>query len=151
MIVFQEYSYIDPRGEAWTVPKGTRVDGASIPKVFWSIIGGPWDGKYRNASVIHDYFCVKKERGWQNTHKVFYEGMKTSGVGEVTALTMYYAVYRFGPRWCETCAALTLVLPKFNQSEFEDMRRAIEKGDYSFDRIKATVDEKLPPRETGKW
>jgi Protein of unknown function (DUF1353) len=42
------------------VPAGAIVGGASIPQVFWSIIGGPFEDKYREASVIHDYYCEQK-------------------------------------------------------------------------------------------
>lgn len=37
-----------------TVPKGYVFDGASIPRVFWRVIGGPW-GPYRDAAAVHDY------------------------------------------------------------------------------------------------
>src|SRR5262245_50374378 len=41
------FSYVDSKGVAWSVPAGTIVDGASIPSVFWSILGAPYTGKYR--------------------------------------------------------------------------------------------------------
>ena len=43
--------------KTWTAPKGAKVDGASIPQLFWTPIGGPFEGKYRYASVIHDTEC----------------------------------------------------------------------------------------------
>ena len=93
--------FIDPADVRWAAPKGAIVDGASIPKGFWSIIGGPLEGKYRNASIIHDWFCDKRTRTWQATHRVFYDGMIASGVGAVQAKLMYYAVLWGGPRWEE--------------------------------------------------
>lgn len=93
--------FIDPADVRWAAPKGAVVDGASIPKGFWSIIGGPFEGKYRNASIIHDWFCDKRTRTWQATHRVFYDGMIASGVGTVQAKLMYYAVLWGGPRWEE--------------------------------------------------
>ena len=73
------FSYVDRHGVAWSVPSGTRVDGASIPSVFWSIIGAPYTGRYREASVIHDYFCATKSRHWKAVHKVFLDGMLARG------------------------------------------------------------------------
>jgi len=93
------YSYTDPAGETWTVPADTIVDGASIPQLFWSIIGGPLEGKYRNASVVHDFYCDEKTRPWQAVHRVFFDAMRESGVDDMQAKVMYYAVYAFGPRW----------------------------------------------------
>nr|WP_314464307.1 DUF1353 domain-containing protein [uncultured Novosphingobium sp.] len=91
--------YIEEDGHDWPVPKDWIVDGASIPRVFWSIIGSPLVGKYRNASIIHDYYCDTRSHPWRETHRMFYEAMRCSGTGEAKAKVMYYAVYRFGPRW----------------------------------------------------
>jgi lysozyme family protein len=100
------FGYVEESGREWPVPAETVVDGASIPRVFWSLIGGPFEGRYRNASVVHDYFCDVQTRAWQETHRVFYEAMLCSGVGTIRAKTMYYAVYRFGPRWTTGPAAV---------------------------------------------
>lgn len=97
--LLSDYAFIRLDDSRWHVPAGTKVDGASIPPPFWSLIGGPFEGKYRNASVVHDHYCETKERPWDDTHRVFYEGMRAMGVAAVKAKVMYYAVYRFGPRW----------------------------------------------------
>jgi hypothetical protein len=39
----EPFEYVDAGGRRWPVPKGISVDGASIPQVFWSIIGGPFE------------------------------------------------------------------------------------------------------------
>ncbi len=49
--------------------------------------------------MIHDYYCDRKERSWQDTHQVFYYAMRAANVDEKTAKIMYGAVYLFGPRW----------------------------------------------------
>lgn len=94
-----DYSYTDPSGHVWLSPKDCVVDGASIPQVFWSVIGGPLEGKYRNASVIHDIACDKKNMPWKKVHRAFYDAMRCSGVDVTKAKIMYFAVYHFGPRW----------------------------------------------------
>ena len=76
----------------WRVNPAGRVD----------FRGGTLVREYRDASVIHDYFCDKRRqprRPWQQVHRVFYEAMRLSGVSVVKAKVMYAAVYRFGPRW----------------------------------------------------
>jgi hypothetical protein len=96
-----DFAYLDPSGRRWNAPKGSIVDGASIPQVFWTVVGGPFEGSYRNASVVHDVACVKKEGHWQDVHRMFYYAMRAGGVSDFRAAVMYAAVYRFGPRWEE--------------------------------------------------
>src|SRR5215510_14185996 len=138
MVLMSTFSYVDSRGVTWSVPPGTRVDGASIPSAFWSIVGAPFTGKYREASVIHDYFCETKSRHWKAVHKVFLDGMLARGVDKLQAQLMYLAVYRFGPRWdfdvdacfcrgCPICANPVLkrvarYKPIYKASDFEELR-----------------------------
>jgi hypothetical protein len=102
MKLLDDFTYIDARGRKWKAPKGSKIDGASIPQVFWST-GGPYEGLYRDASVVHDYFCDEnpKTAAWQSVHRMFYEAMLTRGVDRKRALVMYGAVRRFGPRWAD--------------------------------------------------
>jgi hypothetical protein len=118
MTLREPFGYVDPEGERWEAPEGSKVDGASIPRFAWSIIGGPFEGEYRDASVIHDVACVKKTRHWAEVHRMFYTAMLTAGVSPTKAKIMYAAVYHFGPRWptleCPpgtACARPTLVFP----------------------------------------
>jgi hypothetical protein len=92
------FSYFDPRGGSWDVPAGIVTDGASVPQFFW-VAFPPFTGLYRAAAFVHDHYCQVKSRSWRETHEVFYNAMRASGVDEVTALAMYGAVYYFGPRW----------------------------------------------------
>ena len=93
------FSFTDPNGKLWTAPVGMVTEGASMPQAFWSIIGGPFEDKYREASVIHDRYCDDKTEPWEKVHLVFYQGMRARGVGSIKAKIMYAAVYNFGPRW----------------------------------------------------
>ena len=80
-------------------PAGSVVDGASIPQVFWSLVGGPFEGEYRNASVVHDVACDRKSEPWEAVHLMFYNACRCGGVGEKKAKLLYWAVYLGGPRW----------------------------------------------------
>jgi hypothetical protein len=94
-----DFGFKDPQGLVWQVPAGTVVDGASIPRTFWSVIGGPFDGNYLCASVVHDHFCVVRTRSAEATHRAFYLGMRAKGVPDPQAKKMFWAVSTFGPRW----------------------------------------------------
>ncbi|RYD80283.1 MAG: DUF1353 domain-containing protein, partial [Verrucomicrobiaceae bacterium] len=99
MRILNTTSYIDPRGVVWTAPKDSKVDGASIPPVFYQIIGPRLQGKYRDASVYHDVACQQKSARWDDAAEMFYNAMRCSGVKESKAKVMYLAVYKFGPTW----------------------------------------------------
>ena len=43
-----------------TIPEGFVYDGASIPKIFWSIIGLAPDGIHRAAAIVHDWIYTFK-------------------------------------------------------------------------------------------
>lgn len=111
MRVIEPFGFLDPEEKRWPVPIGTKVDGASIPQPLWSLIGGPFEGKYRDASVVHDYYCDVRTENWKAVHRVFYLGMRSSGVSESRAKLMYAAVYFGGPRWSDT-AVENARLPK---------------------------------------
>ena len=51
----EDFSYGDI-----VVPKGFVCDGASIPRIFWTVVGSPYD-RFLFAAVIHDWMCVNKE------------------------------------------------------------------------------------------
>lgn len=96
----ESIAYHAAGGIDWPVPKDSILDGASIPRAFWTLIGGPFEGKYRNASIVHDHYCDHHhDRTWQDTARMFYAAMRCSGVGAIKAKIMFYAVYRFGPKW----------------------------------------------------
>src|SRR2546430_931176 len=80
MKLLSTFHFIDSAGTDWEAPAGSIVDGASIPQFAWSIIGGPFEGNYRDASVIHDVACDQKARTWESVHEAFYNAMLTSGV-----------------------------------------------------------------------
>lgn len=97
-VVANDTVFKDPNNVEWFVPKGTEVDGASIPQVLWSF-AGPFEGNYLWASVVHDYYCDMKTKTARDTHRTFYYGMRARGVDKLQADFMYWAVAVFGPQW----------------------------------------------------
>ena len=99
MALCVELEFNQRGGSVWCAPVGARTDGASIPRIFWAVIGGPFEGKYRDAAVNHDYECCVKARPWRDVHRMFFDGMMANGEDRWRANLMYFAVYHFGPRW----------------------------------------------------
>jgi hypothetical protein len=126
--LLEPFTYIDPRGVEWVAPAGTLADGASIPRIFWSILGGPLEGKYRDASIIHDFYCSTRHKPWREVHRMFLDAMLTSGVEDALALRMYAAVRAAGPRWTDM-----------------DVHNATILGSHSKLRDRASVPEGIAP------
>lgn len=102
--------YTSPTGSEFTAIADYIVDGASIPRVLWSVIGGPFSGNHLKASVVHDYYtdtcqihphpevgraCQNKLTEFQDDeliHSNYYLGMLAAGVSEENACAEYIAV-----------------------------------------------------------
>ncbi|KPP83370.1 MAG: Protein of unknown function (DUF1353) [Rhodobacteraceae bacterium HLUCCO07] len=108
-------SFVDGRGRDWVAPERTLTDGASIPKMFISIIGEPTSREFANAAAVHDAYCgVGNEDGpkfhgapWRDVHRMFYDALRVGGTPETKAKLMYAAVYLGGPRWSDGGAELS--------------------------------------------
>ena len=99
MRLLERFTYLDPYCRSWEAPAGAVVDGASIPMFAWSIIGGPFEGKYREASVIHDVGVSRTKRALGIRSFSLFLRNVGRGVDRAHAKVMYAAVYHFGPRW----------------------------------------------------
>lgn len=99
MILEKDFAYVDPKTKRWGAPRGAILDGASIPRALWSLVGSPYRGKYRYASIIHDYHCRIQVESWESVHSCFYYACLAGGTGRALAKILYYGVYHFGPKW----------------------------------------------------
>lgn len=163
--LLKSFSYRDSNGVEWEVPKGFLSDGASIPVELWIVVGGPYSGPYRDAAVIHDYFCYTKKRKWEDAHNVFLEAALNRGTPEWKAQYMYAGILFKGPRWPApqaadlshrfvyaqmTSAPVPTPLPaqrppssvgKTDQQIFEELRTWIETAKPTRDEIRKRVEE----------
>ena len=60
------------------VPVEAKTDGGSIPPAVYSIIGGPWSGRYVEPVVVHDYtrsIAITPE-DYKNSDRMLLDGMK---------------------------------------------------------------------------
>jgi Protein of unknown function (DUF1353) len=151
MRLLEEFAFVEPTGKVWAVPKGAVINGASIPRLFWSLIGPPFVGAYRRASVIHDYYCEARSEPWLSVHRMFYEASLAGGVPESTAKIMYFAVYGAGPRWSEATGAdragrpRMLPSPKLGEASADEIKQWIEAENPSLEDIESRVDQDLAP------
>lgn len=126
MTLLSELRYTDPKGVVWIAPAGSKVDGASMPRSLWTFMGGPFEGKYRNASVLHDVAYEQRTRTWQECDRMFYNAMRCNGVGAIEAKTMFYSLYRFGRHGAFEVKKAKRVKPsELAAAEPEELPRAV--------------------------
>jgi len=95
----EDFCFVDSTGRKWVAKRGSVINGASIPPVLWSVIGGPYEGEYRMAAVVHDVACDERKASCGDTHFMFYQACLAGGCEQSLALTMYWGILLRGPRW----------------------------------------------------
>lgn len=71
------------------------TDGASIPKIAWSVIGSPWSGEYVYATIPHDWHYHTQKVTREEADKQFIDAMEILGVPWLKRRTMYRMVRMF--------------------------------------------------------
>lgn len=82
------------------IPKGYLWDGASIPRVFWPIVGSPFDPKLMAPSLYHDFKYDVGLGARKDADLGFRKLLIVNGVSKSRAKVMYFAVRLGGKgRW----------------------------------------------------
>lgn len=79
----------------FVIPKSYCYDGASIPRLFWRVIGANTDNKFLIAALIHDVLCenhdfIDNDRSFSTN--VFNALLYTGDVGKVRRFFMKNSV-----------------------------------------------------------
>jgi len=96
----EDVSYLI-KDHMWHIRAGYIYDGASIPRVAWSIIGLYPGGIMEEPSLVHDSMYRRKGDGVYaraDADRCFFEMMLEYGVPRVRAGIAYAAVVCFGRR-----------------------------------------------------
>ena len=78
-----------------TAKYGMLYDGASVPRIFWRVIGSPFIGTYVCSATIHDALYTSQGLGIltkEDVDSLFLEMMEVEGVSWWKRNVMYYAV-----------------------------------------------------------
>ncbi len=100
MSLIEDFWYIDPKGKKWLAPKGSIINGASIPRPLWSTVGSPYTDDYRRASIVHDVACNDPSVRREDADAMFYEACLAGGCSYLQAKLLYAGV-RIGA-WAST-------------------------------------------------
>jgi hypothetical protein len=127
MRLLEKFSFRDPVGKKWEASKDAVVDGASIPRALWTLVGSPFTGDYRRASIVHDIAC--DEAGSNATKRraadrMFYHACRAGGCS-IWQSTLLYIGVRIGAvlpnvdAW-QAAAATSRAGPRIRRTEAED-------------------------------
>jgi hypothetical protein len=80
--------------QRFVVPAGFTCDGASIPRILWTLVGHPFDKRWRRESVLHDWFYRTTGHGISRrmADQIFYYSLRDGGLRYTKALLMYLGV-----------------------------------------------------------
>ena len=80
--------------EIITVREGFVCDGASIPKLFWTIIGRPF-GRYAQCAVLHDWMYQHQMYTRRKADVIFFRSMRAMKVPFMQRWLMFRSVRLF--------------------------------------------------------
>lgn len=92
MQLLEDFWYDDPDGRRWDAPKGSVINGASIPRPLWSTVGSPYTDDYRRASIVHDVACNDSIVPRKAADKMFYFACLAGGCSNKQAKILYAGV-----------------------------------------------------------
>ena len=94
-------TFTDAAGRVWDAPKSHRVDGATIPRALWTLVGSPSTGDYRRASILHDVHCDRHPKDGPERKagdEMFYAACRAGGCDRLQAKLLFLGV-RLGSSW----------------------------------------------------
>lgn len=144
-------TFVDAAGVEWVAPKGALTDGASVPRVALSLIGGRFEREFLRAAIVHDAYSQSfnktrcpdqyRTKPWQVVHRMFHEACLASGTSPTKARIMYAAVLLGGPRWDDPGRNLDQVSKDALKTEFEHCKKWIEETDPTIKDIEVRIKE----------
>ena len=145
-------TFTDGEDLAWTAPRGTLTDGASIPRLLLSVTDGRFDRSFLKAAVVHDAYCQTENeelpqyhsRTWQAVHRMFYEACLACGASQTLAGQMYAAVLLGGPRWDEPERDLEPLSAEVRQIGLDGCVQFIEDSKPGAEEIDRWVEKREP-------
>lgn len=148
VLVGDDLTFIDDDDSPWTAPLGTWTDGASVPRLALGVTDGRFEKMFLKAAVVHDAYCQRENedrrppyqsRPWRQVHRMFHEACRAGGTPRLRALTMFSAVYWFGPRWDDPTSEARQAPADVARLGFSATKQWVEKDEPSLADIEAYV------------
>ena len=103
----------------WGAPQNSTINGASIPQPLWSLVGSPYTGDYRRASIVHDVACDRAGTDHElrrEADRMFFHACIAGGCTTREAILLYIGV-RIGAWWNEHRELAAEPTVKLHESE----------------------------------
>ena len=94
-----DFGFHDENGRVWLAPKGSVLDGWSIPRELRALPGLPLEGEYRKSGALHDFYSNARAGRWQDVHRMLYAASLSEGIAPSEARSLYATIYASGWRW----------------------------------------------------
>jgi len=95
MKIIENFWFLDPDDKKWPANKDSVIDGASIPRALWTLVGSPYTGDYRRASIVHDIACDEaggNDAKRRAADRMFYHACRAGGCSIWQATLLYIGV-----------------------------------------------------------
>lgn len=92
MRLLEDFWFADPGGRLWLAPAGSVINGASIPRALWSVVGSPYTDDYRRASIVHDVACDTPGVDRKEADVMFFHACRAGGCDPLQAKILYAGV-----------------------------------------------------------
>lgn len=92
MKVIEDFWYLDPNDRKWLAPAKSTINGASIPRPLWSMVGSPYTDDYRRASIVHDVACNDPTVARKDADVMFFHACRAGGCSPLQARWLYAGV-----------------------------------------------------------
>lgn len=125
MTLTEAFWFKDAKSRRWDAPAGSEVNGASIPRFLWAVVGSPYTGDYRRASIVHDVACdaaIGSPAARRAADRMFFEACREGGCSRWDATVLYIGV-RFGAWFHRSALVEDRSVRLSEPGEFEGLRR----------------------------
>jgi len=92
MRLIDDFAFTDPNGRVWAAPASSIIDGASIPRELWAVVGSPYTDNYRRASIVHDIACNTPGVNRKEADVMFFHACRAGGCDSIQAFVLYAGV-----------------------------------------------------------
>ncbi len=88
------FVYVASNGQEIVIPEGFIYDGASVPKILWSVVSPV--GEVKKPALVHDWFYSVQVSGRRYADDMIKESMRAYGVHKGKILLWWTILRLFG-------------------------------------------------------
>jgi hypothetical protein len=99
MRTVEDFGFRQKTGKVWKVARGQVFDARGLPPLFGDLVGPPYAGGFRKASMVYESATQTMTEKWDEAQRMFFEAAVAEGVAPLDAKAMYLVLVLQGSRW----------------------------------------------------